>query len=101
MERARRRDGVGLARGFGPVSREERLQADLFLSDLLARPRVPRPSLPALAEHQVTGAAVLRAGAVGPAVDGTTNVAHIGLVSPSGAFSGANQLAQINALRPT
>jgi muramoyltetrapeptide carboxypeptidase len=99
MQRSRP-DGAGLARGFGTVSREERLQAELFLADLLGHSRSPQPVLPPPAEHQVVGAPVLRAGAVGPAVDGTVNLAHIGLVSPSGAFPGS-QLTAINGLTPT
>ena len=53
--------------------------------------------MPPPAEHQTVGAPVLRAGAVGPAVDGRQTVAHIALVSPSGALAGANTAAQINA----
>lgn len=106
-----RHDGDGLAAGFGAVSREERYQAELFFTDLVGPPRSPRLLLrrprdqvrlrmPPLTEHQTTGAPVLRAGVVGPAVDGRQNAAHIALVSPSGALDGANNLVQINALTP-
>jgi hypothetical protein len=100
-----RRDATA---GFGAVSRGERHRAELFFRDLVGLPRssrlpLRRPPdqallrLPPPAEHQTAGAPVLRAGAVGPAVDGTQNVAHIALVSPSGALAGANTAAQINA----
>ena len=101
MQRSQRPNGEGSAQRFGAVSRQERLQADRFLADLLGRARARQPMLPPPAEHQVAGAAVLRAGAVGPPVNGTQNLAHIGLVSPSGAFPPANQLTAINNLRPT
>jgi len=55
-------------------------------------------------EHQTAGARVLRAGAVGPAVDGTLNQANVGIVNPSGALQHQNTVAQIrhriNALTP-
>jgi muramoyltetrapeptide carboxypeptidase len=104
-----RHDGDGLAAGFGAVSREERHQAELFFATLLRPPRSLRPMsgrprdqallrTPAPTEHQTTGAPVLQAGNVGPAVNGTQNTARLALVSPSGALDGANDLAQINAL---
>jgi muramoyltetrapeptide carboxypeptidase len=101
-----RRDG---AAGFGAVSREERDQAELFFTDLAGSPPSPlrmlrRPRdrallrMPPPTEHQTYRAPVLAAGNVGPAIDGTQNLAHIALVSPSGALDGANDLAQITAL---
>ena len=89
-------------RSWSSVS--ERRRADAFFDDLVGDARRPSEAHEALAEHQVAGAAVLSAGAVGPAVDGTVNIARIGLVSPSGALSGAATaaavLAEINRMTP-
>jgi muramoyltetrapeptide carboxypeptidase len=71
----------------------------------LGRSPVRRRELPPPAEHQTAGAPALMAGVVGPAVDGTANLAHVALVAPSGAFTaaGSTQVAEqnrINALVP-
>jgi muramoyltetrapeptide carboxypeptidase len=93
--------GTRSARGFGGVSPAERYAADLFLADLLGRSPVRRREPPPPAEHLMTGAPALTAGAVGPAVDGTQNVAHLALVAPSGALTaGGTQQVQINNLTP-
>ncbi len=84
--------------GFGSVSRLERKQADLFLADLGGQARSPGLRLPPPVEHDVAGARVLQAGLVAPRVDGTRNLAHVAIVSPSNPLAGANQAATLAPL---
>jgi muramoyltetrapeptide carboxypeptidase LdcA involved in peptidoglycan recycling len=101
MRPTRLTGGTRPAHGFGGVSPAERREADLFAADLLGRSPLRRRELPPPAEHQVAGAPALTAGAVGPAVDGRVNLAHLALVAPSGALTQpGTQQAQINALTP-
>lgn len=80
--------------GFGAVSRDEALRADLFFDDLF---RPERPRLPPPAEHDPARDPVLRPGRVGPAVDGTVNQARLAIVSPSNALGVAGGIAALRA----
>jgi muramoyltetrapeptide carboxypeptidase len=72
--------------GFGPVSPDERRQAELFFGDLV-RTRRGDVGPPPVGEHHPTNDPVLLPGRVGPAVDGSRNPAHLAIVSPSNALA--------------